>query len=431
MASHTLITDPESIRSNQNGQITKEQFHALQDRLGSLPGCVVVGILLAFLGLAAFLGGKTLTGSTPLAILALVAVILATFAVVALLGKLLAGLRTPKISIERVSGQVVWDKGRYTAMTGGRPLTSVTGSLDLLPGDYTFYLLAHPLYLLSAQPAGAASDHGAAIQPSAPMDIPALKAMLEQPLDFDPRQEPARAADRLVQLQQAVKSLEAASPNTPNPQEAADLSRRMAEQMKLLVQGQNLRNLVGLVSEAEAGPAPTLDHDGVVQLTNALDQVGVRRPASLGVNTAGKQTPAQRLALTKEIGSDLAWVAFIAIGWLAVISVFISRREWLGLLVTSAFLLILLIFILSGVRKELSDLLGGSVQVEEGWVTKYSRSSHTGRTSYTHYFYQVNQQALEVSQYAYTALVEGNYRVCFMPHTHKLVNIDPLPDFST
>jgi hypothetical protein len=430
MGSHNLITDPESIRSNQNGQVTKEQYQSIKDRLSSLPGCVVVGMLVAFLGLAAFLGGKALTQSTPLAILAVVAVILATFAVVSLLGNLLASLRMTKIAVERVSGQVMWDKGRYTAMAGGRLLLSVTGSLDLLPGDYIFYRLAGSQYLLSAQPASAAASSTSSAPPAS-MDLATFKALLDQPLDFDPRQEPARAADRLVQLKEAATNLSASSPTLADPQEVAELEKRMAAQLKLLVQGQNLPNLVGLVGEAETGPQPRLDHDGLVQLIHALDQVGVRRPGELSANANGKQTSAQRQMLTKGITSNLAWSAVIGIGWLVLLPRFIQRGDWLGLLGTSAFFAIILLVILSGARKELSDLLSGTVQVEEGWVTKFSHTDHSSKTSQTHYFYQVNQHALEISQSAYNALVEGNYRVCFMPNTRTLVNIDPLPDFST
>jgi hypothetical protein len=67
------------------------------------------------------------------------------------------------------------------------------------------------------------------------------------------------------------------------------------------------------------------------------------------------------------------------------------------------------------------------VQIEEGQVTKYTRSSHSGCSSQTYHYYRINQYSLQVSASAYDALIEGNYRVYFLPNTKQLVNIDPLP----
>jgi len=93
----------------------------------------------------------------------------------------------------------------------------------------------------------------------------------------------------------------------------------------------------------------------------------------------------------------------------------------------SAFLALVFIAILASVRAEIFDLIGGSVQIEEGPVNKYSRSSQSGHSSHISYYYQINQYSLSVSPHAYDAMIEGNYRVYLLPNTKQLVNIDPLP----
>jgi hypothetical protein len=108
----------------------------------------------------------------------------------------------------------------------------------------------------------------------------------------------------------------------------------------------------------------------------------------------------------------------------------LKRGDWQGQLVVAAFILLTVLVLLSSVRQELFDLMGGSVQIVEGQVTKFTRTQNTQRSSYIHYYYQVNNNALEVSENAYTALIEGSYRVYFLPNTKKLVNIDPLKDVS-
>jgi hypothetical protein len=427
MSTNNLLTDPESIRCNQNGQLTKEQHSSLKSKLGGLPGWLIVGLMFALLVLVAVLGGKTLSRSTPLALIALVGVIVATFVIVSFLGNLLGGLRMIRIGIEQVPGQIVWSKNSYTAVSGRRTLEPISGSLNLQPGDYRFFRMRGTNYLLSAQPAEAAVSGGQA-SPAPAMNIQSLEALLDQPLDFDPHLEPARAADRMAQLQQAVKNLQSSTSSTVTQPEAAELMRKMAEQIKSLSKGQKLRDLVQEFHQAEAASQPKLDRDGLLQLNKALEQTGVRHIGALSANAAGKQAAAQRFALTRDIGSNLLWAGVFGVGWLVFGYLFITRHEWKGLLAITAFAGFVMIAFLVNARRELSDFLSGSVQEEEGWVTKLSRTNHTGRNSYTHYFYQVNQNNVEVSQYAYQALLEGNYRVYYLPNTHKLVNIDPMTD---
>ncbi len=164
----------------------------------------------------------------------------------------------------------------------------------------------------------------------------------------------------------------------------------------------------------------------MLQVTRALEQVGVRHDQALNANRAGRQTAGQRAGLIKKVASNLLWSAGTGIAWVVFSYMLFTRSDWKGLLAVSAFLALVLIFFLSSVRKELLDLASGSVQIEEGPVTKYSRSNNSGRSSYTSYYYQISQYSLEVSRYAYDALIEGSYRVYFLPNTKILVNIDPL-----
>jgi hypothetical protein len=430
MSTNELLTDPESIRCNQNGQLTKDQHSALKSKLGGLPGWLIVGLMFALLVLVALLGGKTLSRSTPLALIALVGVIVITFAIVSFLGNILGGLRMVGVRIEQVPGQIVWSKNRYTAVSGGRTLEPINNSLNLQPGDYRFYRMRGTNYLLSAQRVDAAVSGGQA-SPAAAMDIQSFEALLDKPLDFDPRLEPARAAEHLAQLEQAAKNMKASPPSGFTKPEAEEMMRKAVSQMKLLTKGQKLRDVVQMVQQAENVSQPKLDREGLIQLNNALEQTGVRHPATLNANAAGRQAAGQRVALTKDIASNLLWAAVFGAGWLVFSYLFITRHEWKGLLAITAFAGIVMIAFIVNARRELSDFLSGSVQEEEGWVTKFSRTNNSGRSSYTHYFYKVNQNNLEVSQYAYQALIEGNYRVYYLPNTRRLVNIDPMTDASS
>lgn len=429
MSSGNLLTDPESIRCNQNGQITKEQHNSLKSKLGELPGCFILGVMFALMALVALLGGKVLTHYPALGIIALVAVIVGGFAIISFLGVILGSLRMTKISVEQVAGQITWTNNRYAAVSGGRALEPINNASNLQPGDYTFYRLRGTKYLLSAQPVGEAGSAGEA--PAAtPTDIHSLEALLDQPLDFDPHLEPERVAERMAQIEQALKHMQPPTAGSFSQPEAADLVRKMFQQVKSLAKGQKLSDLVQEFRQAEAASQPKLGPDGLVRLNQALEQTGVRHAEALNANAAGQQSPAQRFTLIREISSNLLWAGGLGVGWLVLSYLFLTRHEWKGLLAITAFAGIVMIAFIVNARRELSDFLSGSVQEEEGWVTKLTRTHHTHDDSYTNYYYQVNQNNLEVSQYAYQALIEGNYRVYYLPNTRRLVNIDPISNAS-
>ncbi len=428
MSSNSVLTNPESVRANQNGQITNDQMRMIRSRLSGVPGVFTVALLFGLLILVALVAGNTLSKSTPLAIAAVVVIIIVTFVITSFIGNILGSLRMAGIRVEQVPGQVIWDNNRYSAISGGQRLDPITYNLGLQPGDYTFYRVHGKKFLLSAQPAAwtADFDGGAPVQPAAPVDINTLKTLLDQPLDFDPRQEPEKSAQRLAQLQQAFKSFQSSNPGNINPAEAQTMMQQAAQLSRQLMQGQNLKSMVQMAEHAEALAQPKLDYQGLMQLNSALEQVGVRNVHALKPNQAGQQSAPQRFSLIKEVSSNTFWAGVSAIVWLVISYLAVSRKEWTVFLVASVLWVFVLIALVSSIRKELGDLLSGRVQVEEGWVTKTSQHVSSGRSSTTYYYYMVNQQRLQVSSRAYNAMIEGNYRVYYLPKTRDLVNIDPV-----
>jgi hypothetical protein len=434
-ANYNTLTDPASIHANQNGQITREQSQALKSKLSGLPGWLTVALMFALIALAAVLGGKTLTRSTPLAIAVLVAVILVTFAITAFLGNLLGGLRMAltRKSIEQAHGQVTWDNNRYAAIANGRTLDPIDGS-NLQPGGYTFFLLRGTRYALSAQRdsslAAAVASTSAGLTalapaPTAPTDLKSLKALLDKPLDFDPRLEPDRAARHVAELTRAMQDIQASDPSAVSPEDIHEIQSRLLEQGRQLVHGQSFKNLVEIAQESIHLTKPQFDSQEVAQLANALEQVGVRHTSTLATNRDGKQSARQRGQLLKDISSNLFWSAVVGLGWLVLTAIFITQAKWTGMLAVSAFFLLILAMLLSSARNEMRDFAGGRVEFDEGWVTKYTRDIR-GRTHHTLYYYRINGNGYEVSKLAYDALIEGNYRLYYLPNTHKLVNLDPL-----
>ena len=431
MSTNSLISDPVSIRSNQSGQLTKEQYSSLKSKLGVMPGWFTVGLIFALLAVTAILGQKILTRSTPLAIIALVAVIVVAFVITAFLGNLLGSLRVSlmHISIEQVRGQVTWNNNRYSAVANGRTLEPITDGLDLHPGAYTFSLLHGTHYILSAQNDGLPTD-ASGNPPAAPMDINSLKAMLGKPLDFDPRLEPERAAQHIAQLTQAFQNLKDTDTSGITPQDVHEMQSQLFGQAKQLVQGQSIvqsiKNLVGIAREAEHLTKPQWDNQEVAQVNNALEQVGIRNAKALNANQAGKQATSQRGYLLKNISSNLLWSGVFGVGWLLLSAFAVAHAKWTPLLAATGLYLFILVLLLSRARNELRDLLSGSVEVEEGWVSKYTRNSTSGNTSHTYHYYKLNGNNYEVWARAYDALVEGNYRLYILPATRSVVNIEAM-----
>jgi hypothetical protein len=431
MPADNVLTNLESIHSNQNGQITPEQRRAIRSKLGDMPGWFTVGLLFALLIGTALLGKNILTRSTPLAIIAVILVIIVTFVITSFLGNLLGGLRMTNLKVEQVRGQVAWYTNRYAAVANGRLLELITNS-NIQPGDYTFTVLRGTKYVISAQravsgPAASSSNPAAPGSGSVvPADLNSLKAFLDKPLDFDPKLEPEQAARHVAMLTQALQNLEGSDPSGVTQQDALEIRSRLIDQVKQLTHGQSIRNLIGVAKEAVQLTKPQIDSQEAAQLSVALEQVGIRNTKTLSANQAGKQSAGQRGQLVKDISSNLLWSGITGLGWFILSAYAVTHAEWKPFLAATGLFLVILLMLLTNARKELRDLLSGSVEVEEGWVSKFTRNSHSSRTSRTYHYYKLNGNSYEVWQRAYDALIEGNYRIYFMPNTRRIVNIDPV-----
>ncbi len=431
MTANNLLTNLDSTQSNQAGQITPEQRRAIRSKLGEMPGWFTVGLLFALLIGAAIVGRNVLTRSTPLAIIALILVIIVTFVITSFLGNILGGLRSTNLKVEQVRGQVTWQTNRYAAVANGRQMELITNS-KVQPGDYTFTVLRGTRYVISAQrfapePAASAGSPAAAnLGAPVPADLNALKALLAKPLDFDPRLEPEQAARHVAMLTQAIQSLEGSHPAGATPQDALEIRNQLLGQVKQLTHGQSLKNLIGIAQEAEHLTKPPIDSQEAAQLSNALEQVGIRNSRALSANQAGRQTVAQRGSLVKQISSNLVWSGVFGIGWLALSAYAVTHAKWTPFLAATGLFLLVLLILLTSVLKELRDFLGGAVEMEEGWVTKFTSTSHGSRSNRTYHYFKLNGNSFEVWQRAYDALIEGNYRLYYLPNTRQIVNIEPV-----
>jgi hypothetical protein len=327
--------------------------------------------------------------------------------------------------VETVDGEVIWERSRYVAIARSHRLEAITGSLQLPPGRYTFYRLRGTKYLLSAQSqAGVESPYAQASAP-APVSLEQLDRMVSQPLDFNPRDEPERAVERLRQMKEAAQHLSENPPDGFDRQAAAGLAQRAAVRMKELAQGQNLFDLARLAAEEPSAAPPELDQEGRQQLLLALHSAGLRQPAALDANARGQQTAGQRFSLSRELLYNLAWCAVVVLGGLVAGYLLVKKGDLLSALGVAGFFAFILLILLSSMRAELGDFLSGRVQVEEGWAGKSSQTSRSARGhSVTHYYLQVNENSFEISQVAYSALVEAKYRVYYLPNTRQVVNID-------
>jgi hypothetical protein len=258
------------------------------------------------------------------------------------------------------------------------------------------------------------------------MDFQALKALLDKPLDFDPRLEPERAAQHVARLTQTLQNMQGFDPAGVTQQDFLDIKNRLVELTKQLVQGQSFKNLLEIGQEATRISQPALDSQGVKQVSSALEQVGMRHAATLETNQAGKVSASQRRGLIKEVSSNLAWCVFFGIVW-TLLSVYLATHaKWSGVLAVSGLFLLVLAVQVSSVRNEIRDLVSGNVELQEGWVTKHTRSVQGRNSSRTYYYYQLNGNNFTVSQHAYEALIEGDYKIYLLPNTRTIVNLDPV-----
>ena len=423
MKSSTL-TNPSAIRSNRAGEITEDQANDLTDRLGSPPGWFSLGVMALLFVLVALVAGRTLANSTPLALAAGVLIILVSVAITSWISGIMGRQRLARITVEPSPGTVVWQKNQYVAQSAGRTLQPITSNMNLDPGDYTFYIAHGTNWMLSAEPASMAG------QLDTPPNLDELKAILKKPIDFDPSQSPEESAQRVAEIERAMKQLGDLDPSrvsSADRQEFVDLARRTALQMEKLVVGQgSFRDAVQLMKNVSLAPDRPLDSHGVEELKHALEQAGAAHPSALEANRQQKLTAHQRAALFSDLSAKLLWMIVAVPIALFLLYLGFSKQEYMIMLVVVALLLLAELLLLGRVRADLFDWMGGHAVIEEGVVSKYSRTSNSSRGhSTTYYYYRVNQVSLEVWRSAYDALLEGrSYRLYITPRTRKLLNIE-------
>jgi hypothetical protein len=420
------LTDPATIRSNHAGEITSEQVGDLKDKLGGVSSWFTLVIMAALFVLTVALVGDVLARSTPLALAATVGVILISVAITSSIGGLIGERRIAHITVEPSPGEVIWKDNRYVAQAMGRTLEPITSNLGLQPGDYTFYVAHGTKWLLAAESVEMAHDL------DSPPSLDGLKALLDKPIDFDPRQSPDKAVQRIADIERAARMLQTQDPSRIaglDAETARQLARRVAQQMGQLMAGQHsIQGILQVAQAAEQAARPPLDSQGMEELRRALEQVGAADPQALEANRQGRQTGKQRRAPLADLRSNLQGAIIVLIGGVGLVYLGYSQKDFTASVAAGGFMLLIELVLLSLVRTELADWASGQALVEQGIVSKYTRTTH-GRRSYTHYYFRVNQVRLEVSHLAYDALLEGRpYRLYYAPGSKRLLNVEPVQD---
>ena len=159
--------------------------------------------------------------------------------------------------------------------------------------------------------------------------------------------------------------------------------------------------------------------------------------ADLESNRAGRLTPDQRQGygrLERGIRKDRVMFGII----LGVISALILssngptsnalERPGFGAAFAAAavFLILYGLFITDSLTR---DLRAGAVKSIEGAIGKHTYSTPGGRSSSTSYFLEVGHRNWEVGSLTYGAAPDAGWvRLYYLPRSHKVVNLERLPD---
>jgi hypothetical protein len=159
---------------------------------------------------------------------------------------------------------------------------------------------------------------------------------------------------------------------------------------------------------------------------------------ALETNRAGKLTDAQRKGfrgLDRAIRKNELSLAVIC----AIIGALLltsnggpASEQWLhpvggiGFGVVAVVLLVRALFLGDSLS---SDLRSGHVETVEGAIGKNSYTSHSGKYSSTSYYLEVAGKRFEVAYLTYEAAPEAGWvRLYVLPRSHKVVNMERLPD---
>jgi protein-S-isoprenylcysteine O-methyltransferase Ste14 len=165
-------------------------------------------------------------------------------------------------------------------------------------------------------------------------------------------------------------------------------------------------------------------------LTDILARANGFTTEDLQANQNGEVTQAQRMGGLKKLVPGLfIMVVTLVVGILILYPFFSSSQlnsNLLPIIFIGGFLAIFGAIGFSIVLNAFLDLNATAPESVEGEGHKITRRKSSGRSSRTVYYYVIGDREFEVSQKVFPALLEGfTYRAYFMPHTKRLLAIEP------
>ncbi len=363
------LFDSAAVHLNQRGQLTPEQKKAYASAITAGRGGWLI-LLLAVIILVPIVlrfGQQlaSLQGAAQIIDAAvLLGVILLSALIVNVLISIPAKMRAASAHVEARSGHVTFAGGEYRPMADGKVLRSIYGQ-NLLPGSYTFYCVHGTNWIVALEKQ---------------QDTSAGTA-----LPYDPTQ----------------------IANAPIPEQYKE---RLGELMSMRVEAQKDQTSFDR-GELMAALAST----------NGFDQ------AALELNRRGQLAPQQIARLKRARGSNFRWgFLFMVLGIGAVgFIIYNHKADFTGILAVIAFFGIAALVFLSSARAENADVRSARVEMTEGYIHRFTRSTNSGRSSTTHYYYSLNNINFEVSPGAYHALIENvPYRIYYTIPSKHLVSIE-------
>jgi len=375
--SASQLFDSTSVSANRHGELTHEQQNAYVNASTSgkggwltlaLAGVIIVVIVLEFgRQLAKLQGAAQILGFAII-----IGVLVVCSLLVSRLYAIPARARIARAHVERKQGQVVFQGDEYRAIADGKPLNSIFGDTShLLPGSYVFYCLTGTRWLVSMEKL---PDE---IQGSA--------------MPFDPDQVADQIAERIPDKYKEM---------------FADVAAQKIESMKR---------------------ESSFDLNG---LRAALASAIGFSAESLEANRQGKLSHNQKRGLRRQGGSYLRYGLLFLIFLVAFLAYSVINHKPLDL---GGYLAVIVFFGGIGLvliylsYRDSADIRRGIVEMTEGSVHKFTRSSGGGRSSHTYHYYGINNMSFEVGHAGYEALIEHvNYRIYYTPTSKKLMSIEPI-----
>ncbi len=173
-------------------------------------------------------------------------------------------------------------------------------------------------------------------------------------------------------------------------------------------------------------------------MTTSISGDGPFSQSALATNASGRLTDEQRRAWRSQSrGYRKAELSFavlaIVIGALVAFAPgpakYATVKPIIGI-VCFVIAALLVVRAFTGGDRLTGDVRAGRVDSVEGAITKFSRTSDSGRgSSSTSFFIDVNHLRMEAWRSQYDAAPEAGYvRVYYLPKAHRVVNLERLPD---